>query len=593
MNLRLKQRVFYGLIVLTALLIGLILRLAYIQLVLRTSELPESRLTLQEMSVLQRERGVVLDSGRGKFYDRTGKPLTGKTISTAVLFPVGRKTREQADDRLGITAKILNTDKGSLQKVWGGLSVPLIWSGASQKNPLSLKESQAKQISQMNISGVEILPYTRRYDNVFNGMQWLGFLSERSGQNHLVHTGYAFQEGASGLEKTLEPLLRGMGPTTAYYTVDGSSQPIPETGIRVKAPDNPYYPLHFNTTIDASLQHQIEQLTKESGMKEGAVVVLDASNADVMAMVSRPFYNPLDINPKQREWNNRALQASVPGSIFKTVIAAAALEAGLTSSDETFYCSGKYGKYGLSCIKEGGHGEISLEDAYAESCNVVFASLAERLSAEQIETAALKLGLGRSIGWQDKNVLGMPLLKPFDHEDKGVVFADPVMAAGDGGIRAQTGIGQRDVLVTPLQAANLVVTLLHGGDVFAPRILQSISYANGQNLKELRPHLAPSSAGSIQPETANLITSWMTKVVTDGTGKSIKHSTWQLAGKSGTAQITVKGQPRNNQWFIGYGPVKQPKYTAAVLYQNVSPDSSNQATVLFGRVMNLLAAHSG
>ncbi|KAF9115369.1 hypothetical protein BGX30_006301 [Mortierella sp. GBA39] len=380
-------------------------------------------------------------------------------------------------------------------------------------------------------------------------MQWLGYLTEQPGQKHLIHTGYAFQEGAAGLEKTLEPLLRGMGPTTAYYTVDGSDQPIPGTGIRIKGPGNAYYPLKFRTTVDLELQRQIEQLAKESGMKEGAVVLLDAQTADVVAMVSLPFYNPLDVNPQQRAWNNRALQAAVPGSIFKTVIAAAALEAGVTSPDETFTCNGAYGKYGLSCPKE--HGVITLAEAYAESCNAVFAELAERLSAGEIEAAAHKLGLGRTVGWEEKDILGLPLLRPFDHEDSGKIFADPDKADRDGGIRAQTGIGQRDVQVTPLQAANMIVTLLQQGQVHAPRILESVSYANGQLMKELKPHLAPSSLGTVQPATADLITGWMEKVVTEGTGQSIRGAAWPLAGKSGTAQVTINGQPRNHQWFIG------------------------------------------
>ncbi|PQP87917.1 penicillin-binding protein [Paenibacillus sp. AR247] len=584
-----KRRIFYVLVILSFMMTVLILRLAYIQLVMRVSELPGSRFTMQEMSVLQRERGVVLDSGRGKFYDRNGEPLTGKTVSAAVLFPVSGSIRQEAKDKLNAVTRVLKTDQAAFLKVWDHLSVPLVWPDSRKSVPLALKDSEAKQVRTAGISGIEVLPYTKRYEDASSGMQWLGYLTEQPGQKHLIHTGYAFQEGAAGLEKTLEPLLRGMGPTTAYYTVDGSDQPIPGTGIRIKGPGNAYYPLKFRTTVDLELQRQIEQLAKESGMKEGAVVLLDAQTADVVAMVSLPFYNPLDVNPQQRAWNNRALQAAVPGSIFKTVIAAAALEAGVTSPDETFTCTGAYGKYGLSCPKE--HGVITLAEAYAESCNAVFAELAERLSAGEIEAAAHKLGLARTVGWEEKDILGLPLLRPFDHEDSGKIFADPDKADRDGGIRAQTGIGQRDVQVTPLQAANMIVTLLQQGQVHAPRILESVSYANGQLMKELKPHLAPSSLGTVQPATADLITGWMEKVVTEGTGQSIRGAAWPLAGKSGTAQVTINGQPRNHQWFIGYGPVNQPKYAAAVLYQNMSPSSRNQATVLFGRIMNLLAAH--
>ncbi|MDR0266828.1 penicillin-binding protein 2 [Paenibacillus sp.] len=584
-----KQRIFYGLVILTGILIVLIIRLAYIQLVFRVSKLPDSVYTLQEMSVLQRERGVVLDSGRGNFYDRNGVPITGETISSAVLFPIDKKTLANEDGSLDPVARALDTDTSKLIKIWDSLSVPIFWQGNPRGTPLALTAKQEGQITGLHFSGIEVLPYTQRYMNKSSGMQWLGYLSELSGQKHMPHTGFAFREGAAGLEKTVEPLLRGAGPTTAYYSVDGANRAIPGTDIQLKSPNNPYYPLRLGTTIDLSLQRKIEAMTQKAGMKEGAVVLLDANNADVIAMVSRPFYNPLDIHPKQGEWNNKAVQAAAPGSIFKTVVAAAALEAGATSEREVFYCSGKYDRYGLSCRKTSGHGALTLKQAFVESCNVVFAELSERLTGEELERAARRLGLSRTVGWEAQNTLGMPVLRPFDHEEAGTVFLNETSAL-DGGTRAQSGIGQRDVRVTPLQAANMVVTLLNRGQVRAPRILESVSYANGSLMKELKSHFAPGDTGSIKPETAHLLTDWMREVVTEGTGKSLLNSKWQLAGKSGTAQVLVQGRQRNNQWFIGYGPAHQPKYAVAVLFQNMPTEGRNEATALFGEIMNLLAS---
>ncbi|MGN7357919.1 peptidoglycan D,D-transpeptidase FtsI family protein [Paenibacillus sp. SAF-054] len=586
-----KQRIFYGLVFLTGILVVIILRLAYIQLVYRVSKLPDSVYTLQEMSVLQRERGVVLDSGRGNILDRNGLPITGETVSAAVLFPIDHKALSNKDGRLDGVAAALGTDTGKLRQLWDKLSVPVLWQGTLKNTPAALNKAQSEKIAALHYSGLEVLPYTQRYVNRQNGMQWLGFLTERPDQKHMPHTGFAFKEGGAGLEKTLEPLLRGVGPTTAFYSVDGTNRAIPGVGIQLKSPHNPYYPLKLRTTIDLSLQQQIEALTVKAGMKEGAVVLLDAANADVVSMVSRPFYNPLDVHPEQATWNNRAVQAAVPGSIFKTVVAAAALEAGVTSKDEVFYCTGAYGKYGLSCWRPDGHGKLTLEKAFAESSNVVFAELSERMTGEELQTAASKLGLGRVVGWEAKNVAGMPLLRPFDHEEAGIVYSSAA-ASLDGGIRAQSGIGQRDVRVTPLQAANLVVTLLHGGQVRAPRIVQSVAYANGQLMKEFKPHLAPSQAGSIRPETARLVSGWMETVVKEGTGKSLRNSKWRLAGKSGTAQVLVQGRQRNNQWFIGYGPVDHPKYAAAVLFQDMPTEGGNQATALFGEIMNLLASRA-
>jgi cell division protein FtsI/penicillin-binding protein 2 len=319
-------------------------------------------------------------------------------------------------------------------------------------------------------------------------------------------------------------------------------------------------------------------------------VVLDSRSGDIAAMVSLPFYDPEQISPEGGEWNNRALQAAVPGSIFKIVTAAAALEAGLTSPDEAFYCTGDYGKYGLTCLNGKGHGALTMARGFAVSCNTVFATLAERLSGAQLQSAALALGLGRDIGWQAENTLGLPLLRPLSGEQPGTIFT--TLLPDDGGARVQTAIGQRDVQITPLQAANLVVTLLHGGEVRAPRILQRVAFANGQTLKELPGHLAPAAQGRISKSTARLLLTMMRSVVTEGTGKSLQDSKWPVAGKSGTAQILVKGVPRNNQWFIGYGPVDNPRYAVSVAVEDVAPSSPQTATKLFGQVFELLSASS-
>jgi len=593
MKLQQKKRIFYSLMILTGMMIILLTRLAYIQFFMRITQIPGNKYTLQEMSVLQRERAIVLDSGRGTITDRHGESLTDETIPAVVLFPIGSNSVKSKllDSKLERIAQSLGTSVSSFHQTWQNLREPFVWRRRKEDIPLTLTETQSNLITQMEVSGIKVLPFRKRYNDTLSGRQWLGYLTHIPEKSPLPNIGVNLKQGGAGLEKTLEPLLRGIGPTIAYYTVDGKNKPLSNTGISVKAPNNPYYPLHITATIDKHLQQQVEKLTKQSGMKQGAVVILDAHNADIVAMVSAPFYNPLAIHPDIGEWNNKALQATTPGSIFKTVIAAAALEARVTSPVEKFYCNGHYTKYGLSCWKEGGHGSLTLQQAYAESCNVVFATLAERLTSAQIEGTAQALGLGRRVGWEEKDILGYSIFRPLDHEETGTIFMSS--SPNDGGVRAQTGIGQRDVTITPLQAANLVVTLLHKGQLQAPRILERISYHNGQVMKILTPQPYPKTLISIRPETAKQIISWMRKVVTEGTGKSLSNADWSLAGKSGTAQVKLKGNPKNNQWFIGYGPVDQPKYAVAVLFQNVAPDSNNKATALFGQIMGLLSSTTG
>lgn len=588
MRLVRNRRIKYGWLILTVLLMFVTVRLAWVQLVMKHQRVPGSRHTMVEASLIQRERGIVLDSGRGHFTDRHGQALTGGLTWAAVLFPVTEKELNDSQTQIDRLAKILRTDAKHLKQVWGKQKEPRLWHGKNAAIPLTLTKDQIRQIQELHLPKVKILPYEQRYGNRLSGMQWLGFVSGQRKES-LFYQDEPDITGTSGLEKTLDALIRGDGSTIVYYPVNSGNEVIQDLKPMVKAPGNPYYPLRVVTTVDAKIQQGVEQLTENAGMKEGAVVVLDTRNADIVAMVSRPFYNPESIQPEDGAWENRGIKAKAPGSIFKLVTAAAVLEQGLSSPDEVFHCDGEYGKFGLSCWKEGGHGTIGLREGFAESCNVVFAALSERLTASQMQSAAAALGFGQTVGWEAKDFLGLPALRPLDLEQKGTIFSDKANA-DDAGVRVQTGIGQRDAAVTPLQAANAVVTLLHGGVKTRPRILKQIHYANGQLLKEASPQAERPAKGGISRRTSSILLEWMEDVVQEGTGSTLKDRKWKLAGKSGTAQVTIKGRPRNNQWFIGYGPVEQPRYAIAVLVENRSPNSRNQATDIFGQVADLLAS---
>ncbi|WP_068504915.1 peptidoglycan D,D-transpeptidase FtsI family protein [Paenibacillus kribbensis] len=579
-----KRRIAYMAMGMMALLLILLLRLAWLQGTAGIHMSAYGGHSLKEMSMRQRQEGIAIDSGRGQLTDRYGQPLTGGVVWAPVLFP---DVDGKAALHGGELARLLRTNKKQLLTQWKGLQSPLLWRDG-RGEPVQIRPNEAGKLLELAPSLIELVPYAKRYTDLPNGRQWLGFLYERADRAGELPI------GAAGLERTLEPLLSGVGKTFVSRFVDAQRRPLANTPLRVSAPANAHYPLQVHTTIDLSLQEQLEKLTEANHLAEGAVVVLDAGNADVLAMVSRPFYNPVRVDPQQTtDWSNRALKAVTPGSIFKLVTAAAALESGVVQPKEQFHCHGTYGKYGLTCWKKEGHGTLNLEEGLAVSCNIVFAHLGERLKPEQIQATASALGLSRTVGWQERNLAGLPQFRPLDHEEKGAVFGSHTNAA-DRGVRVQTAIGQRDVLVTPLQAANLIVTLLHDGQVHAPRLVNRISYADGGTMLELPAHASPAPQGShqIHASTARTLREAMEEVVAHGTGVSLRDKSWHLAGKSGTAQALKDGRPVNHQWFIGYGPVERPRYAVAVLVQNAPKDSANQATALFGQVMDLLAQFS-
>lgn len=538
---------------------------------------------MNELAVRQREEGIVLDSGRGQFVDRNGRPLTGFTHWRPTLFPVSMLPDEK---QLEIISNRLGTTSDQLKTHWSGLKVPQLWKDDDMKEKEDVRGGSVPVAN-----GFEILPFMDRYPDGVTGKQWLGYVAQRPDTIKQIGNARLFpltmQVGASGLERTLDRFLRGTGGTRAYYSVDGKKRPLSGIGTRAEGTSNRYYPVQVRTTVDLGLQERLEAIVEQMDVREGAVVVLDTKQGDIVSMVSRPFFDPGHIDLEQGNWSNRAVKAAAPGSVFKTVIAAAALEEGLTSPGEVFHCSGHYGKYGLSCWKKEGHGDITLEQGFAQSCNVVFATLGERLSAGSIARAAAKLGLNQKVGWFEADFMGGEDLHQLDQEEKGAVFTPG--GSVDGGVRAQTALGQRDVTVTPLQAANLVVTLLHDGRVISPRLVTQIRFRDGSVMADFPVHSIRGNQGQISARTARLLREWMRLVVTEGTGRTLAQAKWPLAGKSGTAQTKKGGKSMNHQWFIGYGPVSNPKYAVAVLVQNRPTGSEHQAAVLFRRTMDMLA----
>ncbi|MBD2870387.1 penicillin-binding protein [Paenibacillus sp. IB182493] len=624
------KRIWIAALFISAVMMIFVGRLAWLQLIPGSPAAPAyksaaSRGSWQRMSVVQRQRLLVLDTGRGDFYDRNGYAITGETYSAAALFPVRAKSRGE-EEELNALSGLLGVSRAELDAVWNSVTAPVFWKRDGDRLPMRLSEEQAERIASLKLDGIRVLPYRNRYMQRFEPKHAIGFTSQHPEWLEDVHAEelaegkrrLTDQVGGAGLEKSLDRLLHGVGETSVSYFIDGRNAPLHGLDARVHQPRSPYYPLKVKTTLDLALQNEIEAYVDEQGLTEGAVVVLDANNADVLAMVSRPKLKPGAFSSSDgTEWANHALQAVEPGSIFKLVTEAAALEAGAADKDEVFECDGEYGKYGLSCWKEGGHGRLTLQEGLAQSCNIVFATIAERLRPSELQRIAAALGIGQKAGWHRDRPFGpFPnALRLLEEEEAGQLFAPAEpgtgsgsgkragkreaaekaasLAAVDGGALAQSGIGQRDVRMTPLQAANLIVTLLNGGRVMEPRLVSEIRYANGQRMAKLPAQRAQGLGGRIRPATAQALLRGMEAVVDHGTGRSIRQGAWAVAGKSGTAETKRAGIDRNHQWFAGYGPVKQPSYAIAVLVENRPPGSANRATKLFRGIMDIAAAKAG
>ncbi|MCM3632383.1 peptidoglycan D,D-transpeptidase FtsI family protein [Paenibacillus camelliae] len=550
-------------------------------------------------AVTQRTKQLQLDDGRAVFLDQHEQPLQTERYKTIAFFPIKRW-----DELTLIEATKLGTilDRAPSELMSWVKELKFADFIYDDKHlPVRLTEQQIRQLSQLDQEGFEVVDYTARNGHNDSYRHVIGFIGEhpewveqryRSEIDTLKNWDRNSKVGVSGLEHSLDRILHGLGPTYISYTLDGQSRYMAGIGARFIAPNNPYYPLHVVTTLDLELQSSIEKLMDERNVAEGAVVLLDASNGDIKAMVSRPRLQPESwANIDNNSWRNHALTAYEPGSIYKIVTAAAALEYGVVTEDEQFHCSGEYGKYGLSCWKKGGHGKQTLADAFANSCNIVFATLAERLTSQQLHDTAAALGVIHPVGWHnDQRISPLPgPMRLLEEEEAGTAVHD--VLTRDGGIMAQTGIGQRDVRLTPLQAANMIVTILNGGLQYETRVVSSINYADGIPVIELPVHIGHEHKYRIHPSTAHRLRYYMEQVTARGTAAYLQGGAWSLAGKTGTAQLSGNLDGYNNQWFTGYAPADKPRYAAAVLLRKTRADSKNKAASLFQEVMELAAEH--
>ncbi|MFD2670379.1 peptidoglycan D,D-transpeptidase FtsI family protein [Marinicrinis sediminis] len=578
-----KHRIFGLLVLLMLMLLVCDLRLGWIQW--RAEQYGGKNLIAR--SVMQRQQRLVLDEGRAHFVDRHGIPLTGKRQQGLAIFPAMIHSPEHVASFL---SPIVRQSASSIQQQLEAEQEPFLWPASPfRRDTLALTETQIQSLDAAAMPGMEVVSYTQRYISPYLASHLIGRMAqypERIDKRYTLELEQGrltrnSQIGVSGLELQWNEEMIGVGSHALVHYQDGQQRPLAGLGSRMVGAAHELYPLRVMLTLDSALQYKLEQTMddymKRHQLEVGAAVLLDVQHGEVRAMVSRPMLDPYAAFPDKTAMTNYAVKALVPGSIFKTVIAAYALEHGLLHPKEQFECRGHYGKYGLMCWKKEGHGKITAQEAFAQSCNVAFARIAERIQAEELQAWSEHLGLLTPYGM-------------LPEEEKGRIFLSPVSSGQiDGGELAQAAIGQRNVRISPLQAANWIVTLLNEGKVMKPRAVTSVQFRN-ETVKRKIEKVKLADSG-LSAKTTRILTRWMTAVVEQGTGKSLRHADWALAGKSGTAELGTNGEQGSHEWFIGYGPVPRPRYALAVVVRDEQSNLTHHGTALFGQLFNALAAY--
>lgn len=412
-------------------------------------------------------------------------------------------------------------------------------------------------------------------------------------------------EGKSNVEKSMDEYLKGK-PGVRYMRRDAKGQ---IDGVVREEP--PQAGANVNLTIDARIQMIAEEALRSVG--RGAAVVVDPNNGNILAMVSVPSFDPNTFIPsiKLKDWEalrkdeanpliNRAVSAFPPGSTFKLVTTLAGLRKGLAA--QHFNCGGgvSYGDHFFHCWigeKGGSHGTIGITDAIKVSCNSFFYQFGNAAGIEAIDETGESLGLGQVSGVEITN------------ESPGVLPGPEWMhihyprERWSSAYTANVSIGQGYDLVTPLQLAMVYATVGNGGVSYYPKLVQSVTDAQGKPILNEKGAPVVSSAPKVHRDLRfdfdakqiELARRGLWKVVNEdgGTGRAARLSGVQVAGKTGTAQAMTEGKKDTIAWFACFAPYDQPKYAIAVMVQGGEHGGSVAAPIATRILSRALAMDEG
>lgn len=535
--------------------------------------------TWRSLSENNRIRLQRLAATRGLIYDRNGEPLVDNRPSFDVVV-VPEDTHDLAAT-IQLVAHYLKAPELNVKQLVAAARARPPYEGVIVKRDVDYDAVVTLETHQLELAGVSLdVGPLRTYPYGHVGAHLFGYVGEVSEAELAQNPGYRMGDliGKFGAEKSWESRLRGI-PGGQQIEVDALGRKLRTLSRVPQTQGN-----NMILTVDRRLQTFTEQLMDEH---EGAVVVLRPENGEILALVSKPSFDPnvFARGIKRDEWrelttsktrplNNRAIQGQYPpGSTFKIVTAAAALEEGAVTPFTRIFCGGGYhfANRTYRCWKKGGHGTVDLHRALVESCDVYFYQVGQRLGVDTIADYAHRLGMGQLTGIALDNE--KPGLIPTT-EWKRARFHEPWFS----GETLSVAIGQGYVLGTPLQMANLIATVANGGTRYRPHFVKRIENAAGELVEEIEPEVL--GHAGLRKTTLLQIREALRDVVnaSNGTGKKAKLPTIDVGGKTGTSQVFKMGKQvkthnmprhlRDHAWFVAFAPVDAPEIAISVLIEH-------------------------
>jgi penicillin-binding protein 2 len=521
-----------------------------------------------DLAERNRVRSIPIIAPRGAMLDRDGRILVDSYPSISILLlrddlKALEKSLPQIEEGLGISREDL------LQMVEAAKNEPkfqpIIIKPVASDADKAFVESHRVDLPVLEL----MLVQRRRYPHgemLANTVGYVGEVSQQDMDRSEGHYRPGDIVGKAGLERQYNDVLEGTDGMRRVV-VNSVGKPVRTLDNLEAVPGKP-----VQLTIDYDLQAVAEA---DMLNKEGSVVAMDARTGEVLVAISRPTFDPNDfaVRISGEEWQrlntdpatpllNRAIQAQLaPGSVFKIVMATAMLETKAVPETMHAYCPGYATFYGrtFKChvFGKGGHGDVDFHKAIVQSCDVYFYNVGKQLGIDRISFYANALGLGHRTG------IDLP------SEETGLVpseeWAQRVYhRKWYAGETISVSVGQGAVTTTPIQLARMIASVASGGLLVQPHLLKNFPNPRQDHF-------------NISEATVEKVTQGMFGVVNEGgTAAGAKLQNIEFCGKSGSAQVigydvrNRMGKQRefkDNAWFVGYAPRRNPEIVVAVLVQ--------------------------
>lgn len=521
-------RIRFFFLFILCLLIIIVIRVFYIQV------FDYQKLSTLAESLWSRELPIGAD--RGEIYDRNGKILaTNITTTSLVLIPNQIQNKEEVAEKL---SKILNSDYEDML------------AHVSKKTSIERVHPEGRQLSYDIASKIDELGY----DGVYLVKESKRYYPYGSVLSHVLGYVGIDNQGLSGLELTYDDYLTGKNGAIKYFS-DGKGNRLELSEVYEEPQDGIDLQLTIDLDIQLAAERELDNIMSKYTPEHALILAMDPDTGEVLAMASRPNFDPNNYQDYTTETINQNLPIWMtyePGSTFKIMTLATSLEEQTVNLfEDTYYDDGSVNVDGatIHCWKSGGHGAQTFLEVVENSCNPGFVELGQRLGTNTLMSYINNFGFGAKTGID------------LNGESNGILFNIDKMGPVE---LATTSFGQ-GISVTPIQQVTAVSAAINGGTLYEPFLVKEMLEPETNSVIYTKEPVMRRKV--ISEETSKLVRYALESVVANGSGRSAYIENYRVGGKTGTAQKVQNGVYMDGDYilsFIGFMPADDPEIVVYV-----------------------------